>query len=862
MKISSKFLVAFLICISPIISELILPNNQLFNFSTLAGTIFRNQDGSNKKLGNLSGFFIENRGQIDREVKYYFHGSDFIYFTNSGIIFQKVFTQPTKMDSLAPLQKIDEPVSAVDRSYKKLAFKVEFIGSKATSLKARNKLPGNVNYFKGNNPAKWFKQIPTYQEIIYPELYSNIDLVYKGIPNGIKYEFLIKPNAKPGEIILSFTGIEKLEIDKTGNLVIKTKLGETKELKPFSYQIIDGKKIEVDSKFKFIELSKRSTNEADKQKYYHGIIFDVAAYNKNYELVIDPQPIGFSTFLGGNSDDFGNGIALDKDGCAYVTGYTSSSNFPTTPGAIDRTSDYNGEIYVAKLNYSGSALRYSTFIGGDNIDWGEKISVDDGNNAYITGTTYSQNFPTTQNAYDNSYNDLNDGSDIFFCRLNSQGLLTYSTFFGGNSEDHVSGLAVYNTGSTNLVFMTGFTRSDNFPNTYTYGSRGELDYFVTKLNPRGMGERDLLYSTVAGGPDWDYGCAIAVNRSGFAFVLRDSSYQNNSSTSLISQLNNEGKILWSTSTIVKPVEGFRCGLTSDDSGIYATGGGWPDPQYPYSYGNVEFSGDIDVCIIKLNTDGNEFRYFDFIGGQSRESSFGVTLDRFSNAYLSGYTQSTDFPHFGGINIPYNGGGSDALVTKINNDGSLNFSTCFGGSSNEVANDIVIEPKQGEGVYITGYTESQNYPTTIGAYDRSYNSGNYDAFITKLYHINIVGNLPDLTSVPNGRFYQSPMNSNNGDRVKAKLKIKNIGSKDAGAFVVKIYLSGYEKLEENSRMMQSFVVQEGLRVNNEKLILIDFVGRINAKRNKFLIAKIDTGESGEPFVNESNENNNFVAEKIH
>ena len=860
MKISFKFLTVFLICNLPIINKFNLPGNHLFSSSSFAKTNIRNQDEIRKKIGNLPGFFIENRGQIDKEVKYYFHGNDFIYFTNSGIVFQKVIFQEEKNDSITPLSTITKTDSALDRRIKKLAYKVEFLGSKAISIEAKNKLPGKVNYFKGNDPSKWYKQIPTYQEIIYPELYSNIDLVYKGIPNGVKYEFLAKPNARPEEIILSYTGVEKLDIDKSGNLVITTKLGETREMKPYSYQNINGKKIEIESKFKIIDLLKAPANIESKPIHHQGVVFEIASYNKRFELVIDPEPVGYSTFLGGNGGDYGEGIAVGKDGCAYVTGATNSSNFPTTQGAYDRISDYKGEVFVTKINYSGTALIYSTFLGGDRSDWGEKIAVDRQDNAYIAGGTYSQNFPTTEGAYDRSFNDQSDHSDIFFSKLNSQGSLTYSTFLGGNSEDHISGLAIYNTGITNLVFLTGFTRSNNFPYTYTYDNRGGLDYFVTKLNPRGLSERDIVYSIVAGGNTFDFGCAISVNRSGFAHVLHESIYDGGASTSFITKFDNGGRVIFSTPTIVQPIEDFQCGLAVDDDGIYAAGGGCPDPQYPYSFGDIEYGGNFDACIIKLNTDGNEVRYFNFIGGQGRESGLGITLDRFSNAYITGYTQSSDFPHFGAINIPYNGGANDAFVTKITNEGSLSFSTCFGGDSYDRAYDIVVEPKQGESVFITGRTSSQNYPTTTGAFDRTYNGGEADAFITKLYHINNGGNLPDLVSVPEGRFYQSPSTMNSGDRVKTKLKIKNIGGRDAGAFVVKIYLSDYIILGDYSRMMQSFTI-DGLRVNNERIIQIDFTGRMNTRANKYLIARIDTGEAGEPYVIEINENNNFVVGRI-
>lgn len=829
---------------------------------------------STKNLSKLKGFFIENKGQMSKDVKFYFQGNDFVYFTNEGIIFQKIVRKDI------PVEKNFTEYNNSD-SLKQLSYKVGFLNSKKITPKGKGKLPGIVNYYKGKDPKKWLTKLSTYQEVVYPNIYEKIDLVYKGIPGGIKYEYIVHPKADIKSIKLFFVGIEGLDIDSSGNLIIKTKLGDTKEIKPFTYQDIRGKRIEVECKYKIIDMpqSTVSFNKIDYPVYNQGIMFEVSNYNERYPLLIDPE--GYSTFLGGGDDDSAESIAVDANGNAYITGHTNSSSsnpFPTTNDAEDSQCNRQ-DAYVVKLNNSGSQLIYSTFIGGRGYEYGKAIAIDESYNAYITGQTNSDNFTTTENAYCRSFSYWNEYrfDEVFLVKLDQQGRLLYSTYIGGNNIDFAEGITLEKKTNNPKVFITGFTRSNNFPTTNSYGQNQDRancdlssytceDAFIVKINPSGHGTQDLIYSTILGGQLSDWGEEIITDNLGFVYVVGSTSSiyfpgreeffgENNIvyGMAFLVLLNPHGEFLWSY---------FFPGwapnnISIDSDSIFLAGTCYPSSLFPYTLGETEYRGNYDTFLINLNLEANEMRFFNFLGGREHDDLEDIKIDGFSNIYMTGSTESRDFPTEGDYDHSHNGGLIDAFVAKFSNQGVLTFSTYLGGEQDDKGVGIAIEPKLGGGcIYITGYTNSENFPTTSGAFDRSYNGGDCDAFVTKLYKSNEKPNLPDLVSVPLNRFWVEPTTSSNGDRVSATLKIKNIGTMDATKFNVKIYLSGWKELEPESVLVQATLVPR-LAVGQIKTIPINFRGRISAKRNKFLIAKIDADGVGEPYVIEINENNNLA-----
>ncbi len=367
----------------------------------------------------------------------------------------------------------------------------EFVGANPSAVvTGERRLPNNNNYFIGNNPEKWYTDVPNYQEVVYKGIYPGIDLQYHFIENTLKYDFIVYSGGDPDTILIRYDGVDNMRVTSDGDLAIETRFGLFSEKSPVIYQEINGIKQGIIGRYE------------PRQPNSFGFAIE-DEYNPLYPLVIDPT-LAYSTYLGGTYYDEGLGIAVD-DGNAYITGYTNSPDFPTTPQAYDRT--YNGQydVFVSKLPLAGNALIYSTYLGGTNNERGHDIAVDDGN-AYITGGTWSSDFPTTLGAYDTTYNGY---CDVFVTKLSPYGsILIYSTYLGGTSSDYGYGIAVAGGNAS----ITGATYSSDFdfpitPGAYDTTYNGYSDAFVTQFRPAGNA---LAYSTYLGGIGYDYGYGIAV----------------------------------------------------------------------------------------------------------------------------------------------------------------------------------------------------------------------------------------------------------------------------------------------------------------------------------------------------------------
>jgi hypothetical protein len=385
-----------------------------------------------------------------------------------------------------------------------------------------------------------------------------------------------------------------------------------------------------------------------------------------------PADLLYGTFLGGSDYDYGYGFAVDGSGAAYVTGNTLSSDFPTTPGAFDSTFSGSWDAFVAKLNAAGSALDYATFLGGSGHDYGYGIAVDGSGAAYATGSTWSSDFPTTPGAFDTTHSGY---EDAFVVKLNAGGsALAYATFLGNGPA---LGIAVDASGA---AYVTGYTDSSYFPTTpgaFDTTYNGSSDAFVAKLNAAGSA---LDYATFLGGSSGDVGIGIAVDGSGAAYVT---------------------------------------GYTY--SSYFPTTPGAFDTTH---------SGYEDAFVVKLNAGGSALDYATFLGGNNYDGGSSIAADGSGAAYVTGQTSSSDFPTTpGAFDTTYNGS-SDAFVAKLNAAGSaLDYATFLGGSSGDAGSSIAVD---GRGAaYMMGLTASDDFPTTPGAFDTTYNGSEYDAFVAKL-----------------------------------------------------------------------------------------------------------------------------------
>ena len=596
--------------------------------------------------------FVENHGQLEPSVRYYAQGPRYAFYLTRDEVVMSFENEPATSG---------------------VALALRFPGSSPMRrLEGNGRAPGDVNYFRGSDPAGWRTGIARYAQIAYRGLWPGVDMRLHEQAGTLKYEFHLRAGARPADVRLAYAGATGLSVDKTGALLIETEMGTLRDAPPVSYQVIDGARVPV--------VSRYVVSGAGSMQFG----FEIGAgYRPDHELIIDPG-VEYSTFLGGSSHELATGIKVDAAGNAYVVGTTQSPDFPTRPGAFRRTGATGnfGDVFVSKLNPTGTALVYSTFIGGSNFDWGRGIAIDAAGNAYVTGQTKSSNFPVTSNAFDRSFNVDTcprcgiDQYDAFVTKLNATGsALVYSTFLGGFDIDDGLAIAVDGAGS---AYVTGETGSSNFPTTpgaFDTTRNAAFDAFVTKLNAAGSA---LVYSTFLGGSAVEFGTRVAVDTAGNAFVT---------------------------------------GTTSS-------------PEFPTTAGAFDRSanGAFDAFVTKVNAAGSALVYSTFLGGQGFDSGSGLAIDSAGNAYVSGSAGSTDFPVTPGAfdTLP---DGSSAFVSKLNPAGStLVYSTVLDGIGDESANAIVLDAVGN--AWVTGITNSADFPVTVTAADPSFN-GVADAFVTEL-----------------------------------------------------------------------------------------------------------------------------------
>ncbi len=430
--------------------------------------------------GKLPIQFIENRQQYPEAVKYYFNSPNgTIYFTSDAVVMQ--FIEPLSDSRRKDKQGIElhQAVAGADfepdsesQSARGYVIRKQFVGTNpACRIEGRAALPGTVNIFRGSEPSEWKTKIPTFQELIYRDLYPGIDLVYKGVDGRLKYDLIVYPGADVTQVRFLYEGVNSLQVTQSGGLALSVTLDKGnsfhrmhEERKPIIYQEIGGEKILVDGEYRIHEDG--------------SIGFQISGHNPSFPVVIDPATdLVYSTFLGGGR---GHAIAIDGAGNAYITGETVLSDFPTTPGAFDTTFNGGGDVFVTKLNADGSALIYSTFLGGEDTDVGWAIAIDGSGNAYITGQTSSSDFPTTPSAFDTTYNG--GVRDVFVTKLNTSGsALVYSTFLGGNGGDRGTAIAIDGSGNAYITGLTNpyYSYPSDFP--VTPGRGGQRLYYRTYL---------------------------------------------------------------------------------------------------------------------------------------------------------------------------------------------------------------------------------------------------------------------------------------------------------------------------------------------------------------------------------------------
>ena len=678
-----------------------------------AGAVAKARAG--EAYGKLPLRFESNVGQTGAEVKFLSHGSGYtLFLTSSEAVLALKKSGPRPNDGTLLRMGL---VGANSRA-------------QATGVE---KLPGTVNYFIGNDPKKWRTNVPTYGKVEYRNIYPGIDLLYYGNQQQLEYDLVVAPGADAGAARLGISGAGKIKIDSGGDLVLDTSGGTVYLRKPIAYQQTANGRQSVEARYALGGAGQ--------------VAFEIGAYDHAKPLVIDPVLI-YSTYLGGSgSENFYSqinaGIAVDSAGSAYVSGYTRSTDFPTVNPI--QPSNVFQNAFVTKLSPDGSSFVYSTYLGGSGQDLGTGIAVDSSGNAYVTGQTASPNFPVTTGAFQTTRPTTGFNPSTFVTELNSTGsALVYSTYLGGSLSDGGSAIAVNSSGQASV---TGYANSTNFPTTLGAPQttrNGLQNAFVTTL---AAGGGSLVFSTYLGGKLLEQGFGIALDSSGNIYVVGKTVSSNfplvnplqavygGAGDAFVAKYNpTTSTLVYSTYLGGSAVE-YGFGIAVDSLGsAYVTGltqsSDFPTAS-PYQSALFGVAGSNEgVFVSKLNPAGSALVYSTYLGGgyyvtNQYDQGYGIAVDSNGAAYVTGLTGSGNFPTVGSLQ-PNNG----PFVTMFNPAGSaLVFSTLLGGTGGGGAGTGIAVDASGN-VYATGYTGA-NFPTTPGAAQTVFAGGGTDAFVVKL-----------------------------------------------------------------------------------------------------------------------------------
>ncbi len=706
---------------STVLSLTLLIISQLFNNSQTFG--FSDPDIKfSKAFSKIAG------GQNQYAIR---SNDGMMIFDNGGFTIQHLRLNDVKTKSQI----------TTGNNYKVTNIRVDFANSNSgAQLNPQNPTGSYSNYFFGNDPSKWETNVLEHNELYCSDVYKKIDVKFYSNKAGVKYDFIIKPGSRPENIEVKYSGINSLSIDGSGKLIVESEAGIVHEYMPKSYQVINGKEILVP--VSYLKLSNNS------------IGFNIGNYDRTLALIIDP--IIYSTFVGGLGDDYLWGGSMKKDvaGNIYFSGRTTSSGFPTTPGSFDIT--YNGGFdgFVMKMNASGTSPIFSTFIGGTGNDYAYSTAIDIAENIFVAGVTTSTNFPTTVGAYQTS---KSLGDDGFIFKLNPAGnALIFASYLGGLGNDYVRDMAIDDLGNSYIITET----TGSFPTTIgaystTYNG-GPYDGALTKMNATGSA---LIYSSYLGSSDDDNPSAVAVDANYNAYVTGftsgtgfpttvgayDQTYNGGLYDCFVTKFNVAGTGLVYSTFIGGPGNDQNWNTASLNAANEMLIGGFCAAGFPTTAGafSTVISGSTDGFIAKLNSTGSALVFSTYLGGSNADQVYHASFAQTGNIFVTGNTSSSNFPIRGcAVDSTYNGL-QDAFVSVFDsNASSLLYSTFLGGSQNDRGAAIIGD---GNFAYVLGETGSSNFPSSTGAFDETYNGGNYDVFLTK---IDIGGNtIANFTSIP-------------------------------------------------------------------------------------------------------------------
>jgi hypothetical protein len=608
--------------------------------------------------------FEPNQGQVDSRAKFVSRGSGYtLFLTQSGAVLVAARGKPAAQGGNEP-SRTASAVPAEAITTEQTVIRLEIRGaSPDAAIVGMDELPGRSNYLRGAKES-WRTGIPHYARVRYREIYPGIDLVFYGNSGALEYDFIVSPGADPSAICLGFEGSSGVWLNEGGDLVLALEGGsEVVQRAPMVYQACAGGQPQPDEG-ECRELIPGSYRMIEEGRF----AFDVGPYDRDRPLTIDPV-LTFSTYLGGTSSDEGASIAVDAQGHVYVAGTTESVDFPTQ-SALETSLEGSMDIFVAKFDLAGPTLLYSTYVGGSDAEEAHAIAVDELGTAFVTGETSSSDFPT-RNAYDGVLGGYND---VFVFRLKPLGdALLYSTYLGGVEGIETGfGIGVNRDG---LAFVTGTTSSSDFPTTFSSfpALNGRSDAFIAGLSSNGAA---LVLSRMFGGSGDELGYDIEVDDPNNLWVA--------------------GKTTSTDLPVVNPTQASSGGLA-------------------------------DAFILKHQNAGLVISYLSYLGGSGDDLGDGIALSRDGTVYVTGETESSDYPTLNPLDASL-GGNSDAFLRAINPAGAVPlFSTYLGGNGDDTGIGIVVDASGYP--HVTGQTHSSDFPT-VRPFDGSLNGAN-DIFVTVL-----------------------------------------------------------------------------------------------------------------------------------
>lgn len=637
---------------------------------------------------------IENAGQFDAGARFQLVSGDSVVWLARDALWITVFEREAEVAPNAAA--LPDPALQLDDIRHGVNLKLSFVnGNAEVGLQGLNRLDTVVSYFLGHSPGQWHVDVPTWGGVRYEDLYPGIDLVVgqgsdvmaesSSSRTALPWRLVTRADASQQTVRLRVEGADAARLDG-GRLHLTTAVGETVLPLPgadFDY---------------WVEVAMPGGGASPLLVRHEGLGVNRSALPSDVSPEDDPYDLVYATFLGGSIRDQARDVAVDGQGNAYLTGWTMSSDFPATPGSFGTTLGGSMDAFVAKLNAAGTGLIYGAYLGGSAQDEGYAVAVDWNGNAYVTGMTGSEDFPITPGAYDPTYNM----AEAFVVKINAAGTaLSYATFLGGTYLDRGRDIAV--TGGLN-AYVAGYTSSSDFPTTAgafdASFNGGQYDAFVARLNADGTA---LVYGTFLGGDDplhtengQDLATGVVVDGSGNAYVAGITASPNFPTT---------------------PGAFDRSCGTDGACNVTGTGYAWSD------------------CFsVKLSADGTTLVYGTFLGGSHNDRCLSIAVGSASNASVTGWTLSSDFPTTpGAFDTSHDGSYADSFVVKLNSGGTgLVYGTFLGGTGAPDYGYSIAVDSAGD-AYVMGETYGATLPVTAGAFDPNYSGGTTggDAFVARL-----------------------------------------------------------------------------------------------------------------------------------